>query len=107
MVHLYGLCGTALFGLGLWGAIAQRHLLRKIIGLNIMGAGVFMVLVALATRTGSSPDPVPHAMVLTGVVVSVSATALALALLRRLHRETGLVYLPRDGESIGERAHVD
>jgi len=53
-----------------------------------MGAGVFMLLIAVAYRgPGLPPDPVPHALVLTGIVVAVSATALALALVRRLHAE--------------------
>ncbi|GAA5507982.1 MULTISPECIES: NADH-quinone oxidoreductase subunit K [Novipirellula] len=86
---LYAVCGVVLFGIGFYGVVICRHLLRKVISLNLMGSGTFLVLVALAQRTpDGQPDPVPHAMVLTGLVVSVSATALALALLRRLHRET-------------------
>lgn len=93
--QVYGLCGIALFGVGFWGVVAMPHLLRKVIGLNVMGAGVFLVFVAMAARTGNAqPDAVPHAMVLTGVVVAISATALALALIRRLYRETGRVTLP-------------
>lgn len=93
---LYALCGVVLFGAGFQGLVLCRHLLRKVIALNVMGAGVFLVLIALARRTpGDRPDPVPHAMVLTGIVVAVSATALALALLRRYHRQTGQTELPR------------
>ncbi len=92
---LYALCGVVLFGIGFYGVVICRHLLRKLISLNLMGSGAFLVLVALAHRTPSgNPDPVPHAMVLTGLVVSVSATALALALLRRFHRETQQTELP-------------
>jgi multicomponent Na+:H+ antiporter subunit C len=85
---LYGLAGVALLGLGLRGALAAVPLLRRLLALNLMGAGVFLMLIALAYRgPGVPPDPIPHAMVLTGIVVAVSATALALALGRRL-RET-------------------
>ncbi len=63
----------------------HEPLLRKLIALNVMGAGVFHVLVAVAFRgTDVAPDPVPHALVLTGIVVAVSATALALTLGQRL-----------------------
>ena len=87
---LYALCGTVLVGVGFFGVIICRHVLRKVIALNVMGAGTFLVLIALSRRTPRAlPDPVPHAMVLTGIVVAVSATALALALLRRFYRETG------------------
>jgi multicomponent Na+:H+ antiporter subunit C len=96
--QMYSLCGVALFSMGLWGVVVLQHLFRKIIGLNIMGAGVFLVLVAMGNRTSTlQPDPVPHAMVLTGIVVAISATALALSLLRRLYRETGLTTLPQRG----------
>ena len=96
---LYALCGVVLFGVGFYGVVLCRHLLRKVIALNLMSAGVFLVLIALARRTpGDRPDPVPHAMVLTGIVVAVSASALALALLRRFHRHTGQTQLPRAAE---------
>jgi len=56
-----------------------------VLALNVMGAGVFLVLIAVAYRGAGTPaDPVPHALVLTGIVVAVSATALALALGKRL-----------------------
>lgn len=84
----YGLAGAGLVAVGLYGLIVHRHLLRKILAINIIGNGVFLVLVASAQRAGV-PDPVPHAMVLTGIVVAVSATALALALAVRVRDATG------------------
>ena len=87
---LYALVGVGLFCLGLYGLIVNAHLLRKILALNVIGNGVFMVLVALAKRSeGLQPDSVPHAMVITGIVVAVSATALALTLMLRLRAKTG------------------
>lgn len=93
-VFLYALVGVGLFNLGLYALIIYPHLLRKILAINIMGSGVFLVLVALAARTdGAAPDPVPHAMVITGIVVAVSATALALALMLRVKAETAVAEL--------------
>ena len=97
IVFLYALVGTGLFLLGLYALIVHAHLLRKIMAINIMGSGVFLVLVALGGRTSeASPDPVPHAMVITGIVVAVSATALALALMLRVRAETGQDRLPEE-----------
>ncbi|MBL1261885.1 MAG: NADH-quinone oxidoreductase subunit K [Thiotrichaceae bacterium] len=93
---LYALAAIALFVLGLHGVLAYRHLLRKILALNIMGSGVFLLLVALAERAVDGPDPVPHAMVITGIVVAISATALALALLLRFQALTGRTELPEE-----------
>ena len=98
---LYALVGVGLFSLGLYALIIHPHLLRKILALNVMGNGVFMVLVALANSGGEGrPDAVPHAMVITGIVVAISATALALTLMLKLVKETGRAALDdNQGES--------
>lgn len=82
---LYSASGIALFGTGLYGLIIAAHIIRKILAINFMGIGVFMLLVATASNTAGAPDPVPHAMVLTGIVVAVAGTALALSLAGRIH----------------------
>jgi len=94
-VFLFALVGVGLFCLGLYALIVHAHLLRKILAINVMGSGVFLVLAALAKRTGdAAPDPVPHAMVITGIVVAVAATAFALMLMLRVAVETGRAELP-------------
>ncbi len=74
----YALLGIGLFAMGLYRLVAHIEAVHRILSINVMGVGVFMVLIA--TAVGQPPDPVPHAMVLTGIVVAVSATAFALAL---------------------------
>jgi len=95
----FALIGVGLFCLGLYALIVHAHLLRKILAINIMGSGVFLVLVALAKRSGDTPDPVPHAMVITGIVVAVSATALALALMLKLSAASGRAKLSDDQQT--------
>jgi multicomponent Na+:H+ antiporter subunit C len=97
---VYALAGGALFCVGLHALLVYPSLVRKVLALNVMGSGVFLVLVSLAYRGGGSPaDPVPHAMVLTGIVVAVSATALALVLAARVQAATGRLELPEgDGD---------
>jgi len=97
---LYGLCGAALVGLGLFGLIVHPQPLRKILAFNLIGGGVFLLFGAIARRgaaAGFGGDPVPQALVITGIVVAFSATALAIALLLRLFRETGRANLGSDG----------
>jgi multicomponent Na+:H+ antiporter subunit C len=85
---LYGLTGCLIVALGLRTALLHASLLHRLVAVNVMGAGVFLALIAVAYRGPETPpDPVPHALVLTGIVVAVSATALALALARRLNAE--------------------
>jgi multicomponent Na+:H+ antiporter subunit C len=82
---IFGVTSVLLFCLGLHGVITRPDTFRKIIALNVMGAGVFLHFVTIARRNAEDfADPVPHAMVLTGIVVAVSATAFALGLARRL-----------------------
>ena len=94
---IYAVVGALLFTLGLAGVLLLTHLLRKILAFNLMGSGIFLVLVGLGQRDGGV-DPVPQAMVLTGIVVAVAATALALALMRRLHELTGRTSFPAGGD---------
>ncbi|HKL78012.1 MAG TPA: cation:proton antiporter subunit C [Gammaproteobacteria bacterium] len=83
---IFGVTGIGLFALGLHALLVRPRFLRKVLGLNVAGSGIFLLLVAIAYRGPETPpDPVPHAMVLTGIVVAISATALALALIRRIH----------------------
>lgn len=84
---LYSVAGIILFFMGLYSLISNTHLVRKVIGFNIMGSGIFLLLVSFAERTPQPPDPVPHAMVLTGIVVTVSVTGFALMLIKRIFAE--------------------
>ena len=96
---LFGLCGAALVGLGLYGLVIHPQPLRKILAFNLIGCGVFLLLGVVARRGGAAgfaADPVPQAMVITGIVVAFAATALAVALLIRLFQETGGVTLRSD-----------
>jgi multicomponent Na+:H+ antiporter subunit C len=97
--RLYLLAGPVLFAIGFYALMAQGHLLRRIMAINVMGNGVFLVFIALAAQTpGPFPDPVPHAMVLTGIVVAVCATGLSLALADAVQAATGRAELAEDDE---------
>lgn len=82
---LFVAAGGAMTVIGLVALVAVHDLLRRVLAINVMGTGVFVVLAAVAWRSDpSAPDPVPHALVLTGIVVTVSITAVALALVQRV-----------------------
>jgi multicomponent Na+:H+ antiporter subunit C len=98
---IFGLCGAALVGVGLYGLIVQPQALRKILAFNVLGGGVFLVFGALARRgaaAGFAGDPVPQALIITAIIVAFAATALAVGLLLRLHEETGRVSLAEDDD---------
>jgi multicomponent Na+:H+ antiporter subunit C len=88
--RLFAYVAVLLFVAGFHAVLATPHVLRKIVALNVMASGAFLLLISMAARRPDPfPDPVPHAMVLTGIVVGVSVSALAMVLARRIHRETG------------------
>lgn len=78
-IALYMALAMTVFLLGLHGLLTLTDPLRRLIAVNLMGSGTFLVMVALASRT-NPPDPVLHALVVTGLVVAISATAFALRL---------------------------
>jgi multicomponent Na+:H+ antiporter subunit C len=86
------LVGAALTGLGVYGLLASPHPLRKLLALNLLGSGIFLLFGVIARRgaaAGLGGDPVPQALIITAIVVAFSATAIAIALLLRLHAEAG------------------
>jgi multicomponent Na+:H+ antiporter subunit C len=95
---LYTAAGATVFSLGLWGVAARAHLFWKILAFNLMGTGVFLILLAGSPRLeGGEADPVPQAMVLTGIVVAAAATAVALGMALRVAARTGRPFLEEDG----------
>lgn len=100
-ITIFGLCAAALVGLGIFGLIVNPQPLRKILAINILGSGVFLMFGVIARRgaaAGLGGDPVPQAMVITGIVVAFSATALAVALSLRLVLVSGAATLEAEAE---------
>lgn len=87
---LYLIAGAGLFALGAFYAFASRERLRRVLAVNVMGNGAFLVLLSRAWSVGvdgAGPDPVPQALVLTGIVVAAAATGLALSFATWLDEE--------------------
>lgn len=101
---LYAFAGVGLCAIGLFGFFRLAHLLRKLLAFNVIGSGVFLVLVGLAQHHGG-PDPVPQALVLTGIVVAIAATALAVVLIRRYFHLSGQVTLAEPARRAGKPPH--
>lgn len=99
-LDLYTVTGALLFGAGLWGALARSHLFWKVLAVNVMGSGVFLILLAAPPRLDPRhADPVPQAMVLTGIVVAAAVTAVALGIALRVVARTGSPFLEEEATS--------
>jgi multicomponent Na+:H+ antiporter subunit C len=100
-MNVWLVTGCVLVALGLAALLLHPSLMRKLLAFNVMGGGVFLVLLALAQRAaGGRADPVAQALLLTGIVIAVAATALGLLLARRYRAATGRSELP-DDEPVG------
>ncbi len=75
----YVLC-FILFGVGLYGILRKRNLIKMIIGVIIAAyaANLFLVLV-----------DAPHAIVLTAIMVGLAGTLLLIALALRIYEKFG------------------
>jgi multicomponent Na+:H+ antiporter subunit C len=49
-VTLFGLCGSVLVGLGLYGLLTHPQPLRRLIGFNLLGSGIFLIFGVIARR---------------------------------------------------------
>jgi len=87
----------ALIMLGMYVVMANPNLVKKVIGLNVFQAAVFIFYISIADREGGTApileegytlyvNPLPHVLILTAIVVGVATTALALALIVRIYR---------------------
>jgi len=98
---VYLLC-FALFLTGLYGVLAQRNIIKIVIGLSIMEFSLFLFMVLIGyVRLGDAPilvngkeqtvfvDPLPQAMILTAIVIGLATNAMLLAIAIRIFRKYG------------------
>ncbi|MCH7936205.1 MAG: cation:proton antiporter subunit C [Proteobacteria bacterium] len=87
---------------GFYIVIAHNNLVKKIVGLNIFQASVFVFYITMAkVKGGTAPilaegievysNPLPHVLILTAIVVGVATTALGLALVIRIRDAYGTI----------------
>ena len=87
----------ALMMVGLYTVAASGNLIKKVIGLNIFQASVFLLFISAAKVSGGTApivaegwtlysNPLPHVLILTAIVVGVATTAVGLALVVRINR---------------------
>lgn len=99
------LAGVALFCLGLYTVVTKRNLIKIVMGLSLMEASTYLLLLSFAYRAhstapvllnppgGQSPaqlaqgqvaDPVLQNICLTAIVIGVAVTGVSLAVIVRI-----------------------
>ena len=85
---------------GFYVVIASGNLVKKIIGINLFQASVFILYISMGKVSGGAApilretiqtysNPLPHVFILTAIVVGVATTALGLALVVRIKEAYG------------------
>ena len=91
--------------IGLWGMIAKRNLLKKVIAMSIFQTAIILFYISIGEKRGATipilahgageaghaaidaaayANPLPHVLMLTAIVVGVASTAVGLAFVVRI-----------------------
>lgn len=88
--------------IGFYALIARGNLVKKVVGLNVFQASVFLLFISMGKVTGGTApilgegfelysNPLPHVLILTAIVVGIATTALGLALIVRIKEAYGTI----------------
>lgn len=95
---------AALLVIGLYAVIVSTNLLKKLLGMSIFQAAVFLLYITMdkveggtapITRAGV-PDqlysnPLPQVLILTAIVVGIATLSLGLAIVVRIYDDYGTI----------------
>jgi len=87
---------------GFYVVVAQNNLVKKMVGLGLFQASVFIFYISIGKVAGGAPpiieagislysNPLPHVLILTAIVVGVATTAVGLSLIVRISETYGSV----------------
>lgn len=91
---------AVLLMIGFYAVIAKSNLIKKLIGLSIFQAAVFLLYITMGKVDGGTApiiqagidsavfsSPLPQVLILTAIVVGISTTALGLGIVVRIKEE--------------------
>ena len=93
--------------IGLYGIMAKKNLVKKIIGLNILQTAVILFFISIGAKQRATipiiehghdahngvvsaahyMNPLPHVLMLTAIVVAVATLGVALTLVIKIHQQ--------------------
>ncbi len=89
---------------GFYAVIAKINLIKKLIGLSLFQAAVFLLYITMGKVDGGTApifssdageqlfsNPLPQVLILTAIVVGISTTALGLGIVVRIKEEYGTI----------------
>ncbi len=101
-MYLIYLFVAALMAVGIYAVVMKDNIIKKVIGLGIIGHAVHLLLINIGHKEGGivpiitsqniasitalAVDPLPQALVLTSIVIDFGITILALSIVVMLYR---------------------
>ena len=95
---------AVLLMIGFYAVVAKVNLVKKLIGLSIFQAAVFLLYITMDKVSGGTApilkagaedqlysNPLPQVLILTAIVVGISTTALGLGIVVRIKEEYGTI----------------
>ncbi|NKB58589.1 MAG: Na+/H+ antiporter subunit C [Alphaproteobacteria bacterium] len=87
---------------GLYVVMARANLIKKMVGLSVFQASVFIFYLTMGKVAGGTApivipgnpvysNPLPHVLILTAIVVGVATLAMGLALIVRINEAYGTI----------------
>ena len=89
---------------GFYAVVAKLNLFKKLIGLSLFQAAVFLLYITMGKVSGGTApifqkgmvetvfsNPLPQVLILTAIVVGISTTALGLGIVVRIKEEYGTI----------------
>ena len=90
--------------IGFYAVVAKLNLIKKLVGLSLFQAAVFLLYITMGKVDGGTApilseivgsgiysNPLPQVLILTAIVVGISTTALGLGIVVRIKEEYGTI----------------
>jgi len=105
--------GIILFFIGLYGLMTKKTILKTIMSLTVMEAGIYLFYITINYTEGSIPpigspqdgtfvDPVPSALMITAIVIGIGVTAIGLTMFMHYKQKHGITHWTRDRDPGGD-----
>lgn len=99
--------GIILFFIGLYGLMTKKTIVKTIVSMSIMEAGIYLFYININfDRSGVPPigdiegmvvaDPVSSALMITAIVIGIGVTAIGLTMFMHYKQEHGITHWTRD-----------
>lgn len=104
--------GILLFFIGLYGLMTKKTIVKTIMSMTIMEAGIYLFFITINYTPDSIPpigdpeagtfaDPVPSALMITAIVIGIGVTAIGLTMFMHYKQKHGITHWTRSRDVEG------